>query len=96
MSELRYTLDATASAEQVAYVEHSLRTSFAIGAVRREAGTWPRPFQSITMRHIVKGEGLDPVAVARAVELSDEKYCTVVSTLRSQPVIQSHWTIESA
>lgn len=38
MSELRYTLDAAASAEQVAYVEQSLRTSFAIGAVRREAG----------------------------------------------------------
>ena len=67
-----------------------------IDGVRAEPGTWPRPFQSITMRHIVKGEGLDPVAVARAVELSDEKYCTVVSTLRSQPVIQSHWTIESA
>ena len=67
-----------------------------IDGVRAEPGTWPRPFLSITMRHIVTGEDLDPVAVARAVELSDEKYCTVVSTLRSQPEVQSLWTIEEA
>lgn len=67
-----------------------------IDGVRDAPGTWPRPFLSITMRHIVRGEDLDPTAVARAVELSDEKYCTVVSTLRSQPEIQSLWTIEDA
>jgi seryl-tRNA synthetase len=37
MVELRYPLDAAATAEQVTFVEHSLRTSFKLGAVRRDA-----------------------------------------------------------
>ncbi len=67
-----------------------------VDGVRPEPGSWPRPFSSIEIRHIVRGENLDPVAVARAVELSDEKYCTVVSTLRSKPEVRSLWTIEEA
>ena len=57
-------------------------------------GTWPRKFSSITLRHVLKGPNLDPVAVARAVELSDAKYCTVVATLRAAPTVVSEWRIE--
>ncbi|MFN8218590.1 MAG: OsmC family protein [Fimbriimonadales bacterium] len=59
-------------------------------------GEWPRPFRSIEVRHVVKGEGLDPAAVARAVELSDEKYCSVIATLRSSPSVKSTWRIEES
>jgi putative redox protein len=52
---------------------------------------WPRPLKAIRVRHIVKGENLDPAAVARAVELSDEKYCTVASTLRVGVPITTTW-----
>ena len=34
-------------------------------------------------------------AVERAVELSDQKYCTVISTLRHTPAISSEWRIEN-
>ncbi|MCX7800814.1 MAG: OsmC family protein [Fimbriimonadales bacterium] len=61
---------------------------------RGPEGQYPRPFLSLTVRHIVKGENLDPAAVARAVELSDSKYCTVISTLRAAPKIESVWEIE--
>lgn len=60
---------------------------------RTEEGVYPRPFKSITIRHIVEGENLDPAAVARAVQLSDEKYCTVVATLRAAPEVTSVWEI---
>lgn len=56
-------------------------------------GTWPRPFVAITIKHIIKGENVDPSAVKRAVELSDEKYCTVIATLRQGPKIESIWEI---
>lgn len=56
-------------------------------------GTWPRPFVSITLKHIVTGEDIDPAAVQRAVELSDEKYCSVIATLRQAPTIKSIWEI---
>lgn len=62
---------------------------------RNPPGEWPRPYKSIRIRHVVEGENLDPAAVARAVELSDEKYCSVIATLRAAPTVSSEWTIES-
>lgn len=56
-------------------------------------GAFPRPFTAIRIKHIVAGEDLDPEAVARAVELSDEKYCSVIATLRAAPPITSNWEI---
>ncbi|MCO5296398.1 MAG: OsmC family protein [Fimbriimonadaceae bacterium] len=64
-----------------------------VEGVRPSPGEWPRPFESITLTHILAGEDLDPVAVERAVELSDEKYCTVVTTLRRAPTVTSKWEI---
>lgn len=57
-------------------------------------GTWPRPFLSIVVRHVVSGPDIDPAAVARAVQLSDEKYCSVISTLRQAPTVTSEWVVE--
>ena len=65
-----------------------------IDGERGPVGVYPRPFVSFTIRHIVSGENLDPAAVARAVQLSDEKYCTVLSTIRSAPTVNSEWAIE--
>lgn len=65
-----------------------------IDGERGPTGVYPRPFTSITVRHIISGENLDPAAVARAVALSDEKYCTVLSTVRAAPTVTSEWAIE--
>lgn len=62
---------------------------------RGPEGVYPRPITSMVVRHIVHGSNIDPAAVARAVELSDTKYCTVVSTLRSAPAIISEFRIEA-
>jgi putative redox protein len=62
---------------------------------RPEPGTWPRPFTRITVKHIIEGESIDPDAVARAVELSDGKYCSVSATLRTAPEIHNTWQINS-
>lgn len=61
---------------------------------RPPAGEWPRPYTSIRIRHIVTGVDIDPAAVARAVELSDEKYCSVMATLRFGPKIETSWRID--
>lgn len=66
-----------------------------ISGVRAPEGEWPRPYVSMTIRHIVKGPNLDPAAVARSVQLSDEKYCSVLATLRAKPEITSEWEIEA-
>ncbi len=61
---------------------------------RPPRGEYPRPFLSMTVTHILVGQNIDPAAVARAVALSDEKYCSVSATLRQKPEIRSEWRIE--
>jgi putative redox protein len=42
----------------------------------------PRSFRRIEVRHILTGRGLTEKSVAHAIQLSDEKYCSVSATLR--------------
>jgi putative redox protein len=63
---------------------------------RAPEGQWPRPYLSIVIRHLVQGENLDPAAVERSVQLSDEKYCSVLATLRAAPNVTSEWRIVEA
>lgn len=62
---------------------------------RGPQGVFPRPFLSIDVKHILTGESIDPAVVERAVRLSDEKYCSVMATLRHGPIMTSSWTLES-
>jgi putative redox protein len=41
----------------------------------------PRVFTTIELRYLVRGAGVDPVAVRRAIELSQERYCPVWAML---------------
>lgn len=66
-----------------------------IDGVRGPEGVYPRPYTSLHVRHFVSGTNLDPVAVARSVQLSDTKYCSVVSTLRLGPEITMDWAIDT-
>ncbi|MEQ1932342.1 MAG: OsmC family protein [Fimbriimonadaceae bacterium] len=66
-----------------------------VSGERNPPGEWPRPFLTMHVKHILSGTDIDPDAVARAVELSDEKYCTVAATLRSAPKLSVEWVIES-
>jgi len=48
--------------------------------VRVEADQAERPpqvFTTVRIRHIVTGYGIDKAAVERAIQLSEEKYCSV-------------------
>jgi putative redox protein len=60
---------------------------------RTEEGVYPRPYVSLKFRHIVEGEDIDQVAVEQAVKLSDEKYCSVIATLRAAPTIESVYEV---
>lgn len=73
-------------------IVHSYRIE--VEGTRPEPGTYPRPFTSFIVRHILNGKDLDPAAVERAVELSDEKYCSVAATLRQKPEIKTEIVLE--
>ena len=53
----------------------------------------PKRFTEIAVEYRVRGTGLDPAAVARAIELSETAYCSVGLTLRSPVSITSTFTI---
>jgi putative redox protein len=42
----------------------------------------PNAFVEIHAHYVVKGENLDPAKVARAIKLSEERYCSVAATIR--------------
>lgn len=62
---------------------------------RNPPGEYPRPITSVTIRHILEGDNLEPGAIERAIELSDTKYCSVMATLRHGPTVKSEFRIEA-
>lgn len=64
-----------------------------IEADRNPPGEWPRPFENVRITHVVTGE-VDEAALERAIELSQDKYCSVSATLRTSPEITNTWRIE--
>jgi putative redox protein len=53
----------------------------------------PRSFRKLEVRHILSGYGIAEASVARAVQLSTEKYCSVAATLRPTAEIVATWEI---
>jgi len=54
------------------------------------AGVAPKVFSQIRLHFVVKGRGLAPAQVARAVQLSAEKYCSAGVMLERAGVVLSH------
>jgi putative redox protein len=49
------------------------------------------------VRHIVRGHNVSEKALVQAIELSDEKYCSVAATLRpGVEIVSSYEIIEEA
>jgi putative redox protein len=57
-------------------------TDYRIEVTGERRSDFPRSFQTIQLRHIIKGRNLSEAAVKQAIELSDSKYCSVAATLR--------------
>jgi putative redox protein len=53
----------------------------------------PRIFTRMEIIHRVRGRGIDPAAVAEAIELSDTKYCVVHAMLEHAVAIRSRFEI---
>lgn len=57
----------------------------------------PKVFTDITIKYIVRGEEIDSVAVERAMELSEVKYCPVQKMLsKAVPIHLTYEIVEEA
>jgi putative redox protein len=58
-----------------------------------QAEDYPRAFVRIAVQYEVRGQNVSEAAVARAISLSEEKYCSVAATLRGVATITTSFTI---
>jgi len=54
----------------------------------------PYAFTKIHLHYSVKGAGLNPKKVERAIHLSEDKYCSVLNTLKGNVEISSDFELE--
>jgi putative redox protein len=66
-----------------------------IEGARRSEGDYPRPWETIHMHFIVSGAELDEQKVARAIDLSVEKYCGAYATLSGVAQITHDFEVRS-
>ncbi len=71
-------------------------TGFEVETVGARADEHPRVYTDIQIVYRVIGHNIDPKAVARAIELSETKYCPASAMLRERAAITSRYEIVEA
>ena len=68
-------------------------TDYRVEVTGTRSDEHPRKFTRMGVRHILRGHNLSAKAVEQAIELSEEKYCSVAATLRPTVEIVSSYEI---
>jgi putative redox protein len=72
-------------------------TGFAVQVHADRADTHPKVFTTIHLHYVVRGEGIDPAAVQRAMELSANTYCPAQAMFAQvAPITMDFEVIEEA
>ena len=68
-------------------------TGYEVHLRGERASDHPKIFTSITVEHVVRGRGLNPESVRRAVELSATRYCSAAAMLGKVAHIEESYRI---
>jgi putative redox protein len=69
-------------------------TGLSVEVQGKQRAEHPRVYESIEVSYRVRGTGVDPKAVDRAIELSQTRYCPVIAMLGEAARITSSYEIE--
>jgi putative redox protein len=69
---------------------------FEVQVHAQRADEYPKKFTAMNIEYVVTGKQVDPEALARAVELSEEKYCSAIASLRGNVEFTHTLTIHEA
>ncbi len=58
-------------------------TELTIEVIAHQPDEYPKPFHTIEVKFTVKGDNVDEKKLAKAIELSEEKYCVVSQTVKN-------------
>jgi putative redox protein len=61
----------------------------------KKSDNFPKIYKEIEITYLIWGEGIDPKSIERAIQLSEEKYCSVSAMLRQSAQIRSSYQILS-
>jgi putative redox protein len=75
--------------------QHITGLQVLVTAMQRE-DEFPKIYTRIELEYVVTGYGVKPAAVARAIELSEDKYCTVRGMLGPQVRVLTSYRVEEA
>jgi putative redox protein len=95
MELLLISLGGCTGADVVGILEKKRQrvTGYEIEVRGERRAEYPRIYTHIEVVHRVRGYGIDPKAVAHAVELSETKYCSVSAMLKPAAQITSRYEI---
>lgn len=68
-------------------------SSLELEAVGEHGEDYPRPMHTIRVKYTAHGKNLDPKKLAKAIELSETKYCMVGQTIEQESKIISEFEI---
>lgn len=69
-------------------------TSFEVLVHATRAAEHPKKITHMLIEYVVTGKNIDPAAVERAVQLSEEKYCPSIATIRNNVTIENKIVIQ--
>jgi putative redox protein len=73
--------------------KHQLVTAYEVQVNAEQAERPPQVFVAVRIHHIVKGRDIDAAAVSEAIQISEEKYCSVEAMLRHNAVIRTTFEV---
>jgi len=71
-------------------------TDFALNITGTQREDFPKIYTDITVEYVVTGIGVEPAAVARAIELSEDKYCSVKGMFGPDVRIETSYRVVEA
>ena len=70
--------------------------SLSIRVDAEQSDDYPKPFHTLRVHYIARGEALDEHALAMAISLSESKYCTVSQTLQQPTEVTTSFEIQES
>jgi len=71
-------------------------TGFEVSAIGDQDDDPPYVFTKIEIEYIFRGRNLNEAFIQRAIDLSENQYCSVMATIRPNVQITTHYRIEEA
>jgi putative redox protein len=68
-------------------------TSLEIEVAAQQRESYPKPFHTVEIRYRARGRNLDPKKLAKAIELSEGKYCVVSQTVANVTKVTTSYEV---